>query len=116
MGPCPPPNLAPNKFQERPSGASRMQENLLATGAPTLGHLASVFGPSALPPPTKIGRMPNALQLVGARLALGNSYGRVFVCLCVTSRYCIETGKRIESMLLLTYPTLCYKEIGVSPK
>jgi len=26
--------LAPNKFQERPSGASRMQENLLAVGAP----------------------------------------------------------------------------------
>jgi len=26
----PPPNLASDKFQERPSGASRMQENLLA--------------------------------------------------------------------------------------
>jgi len=29
-GPCPPPKLSPNKFQKRPSGASRMQENLLA--------------------------------------------------------------------------------------
>jgi len=29
-GAMPPPNLASNKFQERPSGASRMQENLLA--------------------------------------------------------------------------------------
>ena len=27
------PNLAPNKFEERLSGASRMQENLSATGA-----------------------------------------------------------------------------------
>ena len=26
------PNLAPNNFQERLSGASRMQENLLAAG------------------------------------------------------------------------------------
>ena len=30
----PTPNLAPNKFQERLSGASIMQENLLAAGAP----------------------------------------------------------------------------------
>jgi len=30
-GPCPP-NLAHNKFQERPSGACRIQENLLAAG------------------------------------------------------------------------------------
>jgi len=29
----PPPNLAPNKFVERLSGASRMQGNLLAAGA-----------------------------------------------------------------------------------
>ena len=28
--PCPFPKLAPSKFQERPSGSSRMQENLLA--------------------------------------------------------------------------------------
>jgi len=38
------PNLAPNKFQERPSGASGMQENLLAAGAPTrisLGELTA---------------------------------------------------------------------------
>ena len=28
------PNLAPHKFQERSSGASRMQENLLAVGTP----------------------------------------------------------------------------------
>jgi len=27
------PELGPNKFQERPSGASRMKENLLAAGA-----------------------------------------------------------------------------------
>ena len=31
MGPCPPsPKLTPNKFHENPSGAFRMQENLLA--------------------------------------------------------------------------------------
>jgi len=29
-GPCRPPKLGPNKFQERPSRASRMKENLLA--------------------------------------------------------------------------------------
>jgi len=29
-GPCPPPELDPDKFQERLSGDSRMQENLLA--------------------------------------------------------------------------------------
>jgi len=29
-----PPNFAPNKFQERPSVASRVQENLLAASAP----------------------------------------------------------------------------------
>ena len=28
-----PPNLAPNKFQEKPSGVPRMQENILAAGA-----------------------------------------------------------------------------------
>ena len=31
--PCPPANVAPNKFQERPFGASRMQENHLAAMA-----------------------------------------------------------------------------------
>jgi len=29
-----PPELGPNKFKQRPSGASKMQENLLATGRP----------------------------------------------------------------------------------
>lgn len=32
-GACPPANVAPNKFQERPFGASRMQENHLAAMA-----------------------------------------------------------------------------------
>jgi len=31
-GACPPPNLAPNNFQEKSSGVSRMQEN---PGLPT---------------------------------------------------------------------------------
>jgi len=37
MGPrgAMPPELGPNKFHERPPGASGMQENLLAAGAPT---------------------------------------------------------------------------------
>jgi len=30
----PPPNLASNTFQERPSGASRIQQNILAARAP----------------------------------------------------------------------------------
>ena len=34
-GTCPHRNLAPNKFQDRPSGASRMQEKLLVNGAPS---------------------------------------------------------------------------------
>jgi len=49
--------LAPNKFQERPSGASRVQENLLAIGAP---------------PQTPLGELtalPQTLWLVGRRLA-----------------------------------------------
>jgi len=33
-GAMPPPKRGPNKFQERLSGASRMQENLLAGGTP----------------------------------------------------------------------------------
>jgi len=40
-----PPNLAPNKFVERLSGASRMQGNLLAAGAThrtPLGELTSL--------------------------------------------------------------------------
>jgi len=46
----PPPNLAPNKFQERPTGASRMQENLLAAGAPSHAQLGSLQrSPMGLP-------------------------------------------------------------------
>ena len=53
-----PPNLAPNKFQDRPSGASRMQENLLVNGAPPripLGKLqhspdSNTGGQGLLPP------------------------------------------------------------------
>ena len=47
-GAMPPPNLAPNKFQERPSVASRMQENLLAAGASpwtSPGELTTLPGP-----------------------------------------------------------------------
>jgi len=32
--PCPFPNMAPNNFQEKSSGVSRMQENLTAAGSP----------------------------------------------------------------------------------
>jgi len=42
------------------------------------------------------------------------------VCLSVTNWYCIETTERIELVLARrrssAYPTLCYKEIRVSPK
>jgi len=44
-----PSNYAPNKFQERPSGASRMQENFLAARAPArtpLGELTHYPSPS----------------------------------------------------------------------
>ena len=45
---------------------------------------------------------------------------RLSVCLSVTSRCCIETRGRIELVLArrlsFTYPTLCFKEIWVSPK
>jgi len=44
----------------------------------------------------------------------------VVTCLSVTSWYCTETTGWIELFLawtlLSTYPTLCYKEIWVSPK
>ena len=33
-GQAPTPNLAPNEFRQRPFGASRIQENLLAAGLP----------------------------------------------------------------------------------
>jgi len=45
----PPPNLAPNKFQERPTGASRMQENLLAAGAASHAQLGSLQRSPRLP-------------------------------------------------------------------
>jgi len=38
------PNLAPSKFQERLSGASRMQGNLLAAGFTALLHADSLAG------------------------------------------------------------------------
>ena len=44
-----PSNYAPNKFQERPFGASRMQENFLAARAPArtpLGELTHYPSPS----------------------------------------------------------------------
>jgi len=49
------PELGPNKFQERPSRASRMQENLLAAG---------------IPPRTVPGSLQHSqtLQLVGSGL------------------------------------------------
>ena len=44
----------------------------------------------------------------------------VCVCPSVTSRYCIETDGRIQVVLarklFSTYPTVCYKEIRISPK
>jgi len=43
-GHAPPTNLAPNKFQERLSGASRMQGNLLAAGFTALLHADSLAG------------------------------------------------------------------------
>jgi len=50
----PPPNLAPNKFQERLSGASRMQENLLSARVPPRTPLGrEVY--SALPDPVSGG-------------------------------------------------------------
>jgi len=36
------PELGPNKFRERPSGASRMQENLCEAGAPPQTPLGSL--------------------------------------------------------------------------
>jgi len=44
-GPCPL-ELGPNNFQERPSGASRMRENLLAAVAPPQSLLGEI---TALP-------------------------------------------------------------------
>jgi len=45
---------------------------------------------------------------------------RLSVCLSVTSRYCTKTTGRIELVFVIglpsTYPTLCYKEMWVSPK
>ena len=44
----------------------------------------------------------------------------LYVCLSVTSRYCVETTRRIELVLawelLLTHAKLCCKEIRVPPK
>ena len=53
--PCPPqPNLAPNKFQERPSdGATRMQETLLAAAALLR---TSLWELTALPTPVAGGK------------------------------------------------------------
>ena len=42
------PNLATNKFPERPSGDSRMQENLLAEGAPPQTPLRTLTSLSLL--------------------------------------------------------------------
>jgi len=42
VGHAPPQNLASNKFQERPSDASGMQENLLAPRTP-LGELTAIL-------------------------------------------------------------------------
>jgi len=38
-----PSELGPNKFQERPSGVSRMQENLTAAGAPLPDRAGGVY-------------------------------------------------------------------------
>jgi len=46
-----PPNLAADKFQERPSGASKMQESFTAAGAPPwipLGEHAAFRSPRPL--------------------------------------------------------------------
>ena len=48
-----PPNLAPNKFQDRPSGASRMQENLLVNGAPPRSRWGNYSTPQT---PILVGR------------------------------------------------------------
>ena len=53
----PPPNLAPNKFQERSRGASRMQENLLAVG---LGPAPAGGAYSAHPDPVASREEPAA--------------------------------------------------------
>ena len=37
----PPPNMAPNKFSDRPYGASRMQESILALGAYSAAQTSS---------------------------------------------------------------------------
>jgi len=44
-------NLSPKKFQERPSGASGMQENLLAAGALLQELTVLPFTPSGLAAP-----------------------------------------------------------------
>ena len=49
----PPKNLAPNKFQERQSGASRMQENLIAARAAIRIPLEEL---TTLLQPTNLGR------------------------------------------------------------
>jgi len=54
--PCPP-NLAPNKFQEWLSGASRMQENFTAAEAPPRTPLGELTA------------LPQTPYLVGRRLA-----------------------------------------------
>jgi len=46
---APPPNVAPNTFQERPSGASRMHENLVAAEAPPRTMLGSLQRSSRTP-------------------------------------------------------------------
>jgi len=59
-----PPNLAPSKFQEKLSGASRMQGNLLAADFTALLHADSLAGKEAAPP-----QEPHpTLGLLGLRL------------------------------------------------
>jgi len=59
-----PPELAPpNKFHEGPSGASRMQENLLAAGAR--------LGAYSAPPDLLAGHSPTTQPLLSALDSLG---------------------------------------------